>query len=546
MLAMLPVAVAAEKMETMAYVVDRAGFAELRSEWRWDASPPRDLAWFKDGGVDPDPNEAFVAPVRLEKKPNGSRFFGDGDTMWLLTGTLRQQKILTDERSWAVWNADRSRLVVHGTAREQGTVAVLWQDLQGVMLVATSVELVKVRCRELAAVAWTEEEVRKRGGQVVHAIGLTTRPGQRGDMVMGTEAGEVHLEAEANTNRTGEVVDLRFNCEAAVRHAGGVRTLTVNTSMTIYPGRTIYFEVGGADEPGETYLLGVRSHATCMNGMPRWQWREFEDESIQQKPPEKMPEYFEWTTLPDGVILCRVLVPPTFLSDLSNNNEGDPFAPDDAGPADRVNLRKQVGAMGLSVVESLADVPQCLATDLVFDLTGFMKKQVGLAAPKGGWIYYNYTRCVLVAKLDEETTDLLKALTAVLDGGPSRMVLGTVIEWEGELEPGSTPAGARRLARMGILGRPGQRATTRHGWPMEELKRGGVLTLEPNVGANNRIVDVRVDFIVAGSHAMRLATGLTVANGQPVVVPLGEVGGKKQGVVLECRIIDARGRRVPR
>ena len=148
---------AGEELSTVAYVVDRSGFDDIGSEWHWrDASGGLDVDPFAPDGEDVAPVERFVEPMRLEKKPNGSRFFADGDRMWLLTGTLRQQKILENERSWAVWNEDRERLVVHGAAQEHGSMAILWEDLYREVLAETSVELVKVLCRELGAVAWTE------------------------------------------------------------------------------------------------------------------------------------------------------------------------------------------------------------------------------------------------------------------------------------------------------------------------------------------------------------------------------------------------------
>ena len=62
---------AGQDLSTVAYVVDRAGFDELRSEWHWvDHSALGAIDPFAE---DPAPVERFVAPVPLEKKPNGSR-----------------------------------------------------------------------------------------------------------------------------------------------------------------------------------------------------------------------------------------------------------------------------------------------------------------------------------------------------------------------------------------------------------------------------------------------------------------------------------------
>ena len=92
------------------------------------------------------------------------------------------------------------------------------------------------------------------------------------------------------------------------------------------------------------------------------------------------------------------------------------------------------------------------------------------------------------------------------------------------------------MGRVGAVGRLGQKVTLRHGWPAEELKRGVSLVVEPNLGANNRVVDVRVEVEMAGGPPVKASTGLTMNAGTPVVVPLGEAGGIHRGLVVECRV----------
>lgn len=72
---------------------------------------------------------------------------------------------------------------------------------------------------------------------------------------------------------------------------------------------------------------------------------------------------------------------------------------------------------------------------------------------------------------------------------------------------------------------------------------GGVeLTVEANMGADDRVVDMRLELEVAGGRSMKMETGLTMMVGEPVVVPVGEEGGKKFGIVIEGRVIDGTGK----
>ncbi len=123
------------------------------------------------------------------------------------------------------------------------------------------------------------------------------------------------------------------------------------------------------------------------------------------------------------------------------------------------------------------------------------------------------------------------------------MVRGTVslIEWEGELVPGKIPAGARRLERVGIVGLSGQVTRVRSGGPDEELKDGMLLEWEPMVGDGYQLIDARLNVEAAGKRKVRMTTALTLGRGEPVVIPVGEEGGRKLGVLLECQAIDGAG-----
>jgi hypothetical protein len=529
--------VAGEEMSTVAYVVDRVGFEELGNEWHWRDGDNRNPF-----AEDTEPEEKFAEPTRLEHKPNGSRFFADGDRMWLMTGTLRQQKILTNERSWAVWNEDRNRLVVHGTRREHGWIAILWSDLNHVTLVETSVELVKVRCRELDGVAWTAEEVRKRGGEMLHEVSITTRPGQKGLGQIATGVGKAELDAEAVLGEEMWAVVLGLTYRADVSLPGGVRPLAATTRLKLYEGQRMYVEVGGAEDAEETCLLGVRVSAQFLDRTPRRQWREFEDVAVKEDSYAPSTENWHEVQLDNGKVFVRANVDRTFLAGQLDDDD-DPFAPDmdpfapDGGGGGSGSPEK------VRPVEVLPDVPVCRKTDTLLDISELVE-DCGIRVPEGTWIYFNKTRSTVMAVMTPADADLLDALIhgrVICYSSWMLQLTASLIEWEGEFVPGTIPAGARRLERVGIVGLAGQEATARLGEPGEKLKHGMSLEWEPMAGNGYRLIDALLRLQAAGERKVRMVTGLTLGRGEPMVLPVGEEGGKKLGVVLECQVVDNVG-----
>lgn len=105
-------------------------------------------------------------------------------------------------------------------------------------------------------------------------------------------------------------------------------------------------------------------------------------------------------------------------------------------------------------------------------------------------------------------------------------VSGSLIEWEGaELGSGKIPVGARRLNKMGMIARPGQRTVRLHGMLGEDghtLREGLRLEVEPNVGANDYISDMRVFLECRGAVGVSLGTGFTWGRGSPSCCDLVE------------------------
>ena len=55
------------------------------------------------------------------------------------------------------------------------------------------------------------------------------------------------------------------------------------------------------------------------------------------------------------------------------------------------------------------------------------------------------------------------------------------------------------------------------------------LEVEPNVGANDYIIDMRVFLECRGAVGVSLGTGFSVGSGKPIVLRLGRAKGKNPG-----------------
>ncbi|MFP6865364.1 MAG: hypothetical protein VCA35_05435 [Roseibacillus sp.] len=61
------------------------------------------------------------------------------------------------------------------------------------------------------------------------------------------------------------------------------------------------------------------------------------------------------------------------------------------------------------------------------------------------------------------------------------------------------------------------------------LREGLRLEVEPDVGANDYIIDMRVFLECRGAVGVSLGTGFSVGSGKPIVLRLGRAKGKNPG-----------------
>lgn len=516
LLAVMPAGVAVgEELVTVAYVMDRESYQEIASGELMTGWKRRDPFAEKKS-----PAEKAPKAVALAKPPGETRFLQEGNPMWSLTGHLREENVLKNQGSWAVWNESTLRLVVHGSVWEHGLVTGQLRDLGQPMRIVTTVRLLKVPCRELGVVVWSVEEVEKRGGEELSSMAIMSLPGQKASKTVPSGGEEVGLTTEVSVSRDDRLVDVRFEFFAPVAHPGGVRKVELTTNVTVRAGRELCIEVGGADDANKSHVVGVLAVPEFADGTAVMKWREGEDENAEKSVAGIRKGRRMRLLQDDGLILSRFQLPPPF---------GGGIGGEDIHPLEpRVKPPAELGWDQTETVQDMASVLQ----------------KNGVLVPEGGWAVLRQDSSTLWAKLDAVNTDRLEDLVDQISAPSPRLlrVTASVIEWDGEFESGKIPAGARRLARVGSMVRPGRKGVMRHEWPGGEGNRGISFVFEPQIGADDSVIEMPVELEMTGARPVRLVTELLLTNGRPLLVPVRGTGGTMIGVVFEVRMIDAAGR----
>lgn len=499
-------------------------------------------------GAEPDPfGDAELElgaknpPKRLSKPPRACRFFREGDELWEATTMLLDAKLLGPGGSWAVINDTTGRLVVSGVKSEHDRIAAfLDQCRYQPVSIASQVRLLKVRGRELRGVEWTEELVGQRMVEQLHEIALRARPGQKGHAILDTEKAKVVFDLEPNVGANDDVIDQRIFYRAEIKGKEPT-TISITTGLTLWSDDTFYLEIGSRGDTEHTILLELKSRLQFLDGTPRSQGRDFEDPRDTPPPRGKhADEEHSELVYEDGLAVRKWMMQPTFLEDIVDGGDGaepDPFRGEGEASKDPP-LHEAPPEIVLP--EGIAGVTE---TDIVHDV-GELIQQVGVDIPKGGWAVYVPRTSFLVVKLDAQNHDLMEQLFAV--GGlvylPSRVrVTVSLIEWDGaEIVPGKIPARVRRLKKMAMVARPGQKAVLIHGAEGDEalsIREGLRMEIEPNIGANDHIVDLRLFIESRGTSEAMMSTGLTLENGLLKVLRFGRSNGKSFGAVIEASVL---------
>ena len=164
--------------------------------------------------------------------------------------------------------------------------------------------------------------------------------------------------------------------------------------------------------------------------------------------------------------------------------------------------------------------------------------------PGGSWAILNNTTGRVVMSGGKAEHDRLGTLIQIQDEGPILLSTEasllkvrcremTGVDWEEKLVKERQVA---KLHEIGVIARPGQKATT-------ELKRDGTvvnLRVEPNVGADHAIIDLRMSYKAKFSGSedpfeVDVSTGLTSYSEIPTYLEVGSRSDPEHILLLEVK-----------
>jgi len=229
-----------------------------------------------------------------------------------------------------------------------------------------------------------------------------------------------------------------------------------------------------------------------------------------------------------GTSFREFLVPPTFLSFLSNTgNDGeavdDPFAPDAGGDAER-KARRWPRYDG-----NAPELKRWRAADLI-DMRKLLMEN-GFEFRDEDFAVFSRPASKVLAKLSPLQMELLDGIIGIGPPELPRQIRVTLEQWEGG-EAGEA-SGDRLVGTLGSTAVPGQTAGM-------SLGTHHSLEIEAQIDANDELVEIRSSLFSGRGKKKRpiFRTALTLDNDQSVVIQESRIDGKRRAWVIKARIVD--------
>ena len=511
--------------------------------WYWflGSEDQEDLDPFGADETEWDPAKRLAAgpPVK-------SRFLRAGDELWDLADLARKVGLLQGEKSWMIYNATTQRLVLHGSRSEHNRMEVLHRGFakRQPRSVQVDAKLLEVRCPELGGVVWDAKALANRAAKTHFSITTVSSPGRAAttELTVGGHTG--FLETTAMIDAHSHYIDIAIAFEFTPGFQSGLQPIALGSGVILLDGHPFYLEIGSDRDPQRTLLLELTCEAQFVDGTPLRRAREFENPRHQPVRLLGRPS-LEGVIheLGDGLAIGMWQCPGSFLPSLVPDEEvGD----EGTNPFQFGEDRSDRIMRGLPLVDP---PPELVAGDALQDV-GKLMTDFGITSPAEGWILYRPSTHTLYAKLSRDDLDLVQRLCDEVGIDYPRMVRValSVFEWEGPLpEPGQIPRGAKRLARLGALGLPGQSVRTVLGRREEEdvhaLTEGLLLEVASQAGAGRQEIDLKLAFEKKGNLTLSLLTGAVVLDGRPVIRALGSDGKRQLALLVEAVFVTEEGRR---
>lgn len=457
----------------------------------------------------------------LGEAPFESRFFEGVGSFW---GCSKEMGALLGVEEWvgtAVIDEKGGRMIVRARARDHHEIAEIFEDGLGAQI-GTEVSLYRVAGVSLKRDLRRVEEIRKEGELLVemsclHLPGVAFEArSDDGGFVM---KGEMQWDADL------ESVESRLEWRSEIAGA----ECELKTALVTKRGIPFSIELGSLDGDG-TLVAVLKQERILFDGGSFDEWILKEDGGAFLREERLAVSDFDEEVLFKGEEVRKYRVPPTLIEfisvsergGISASGEDDPFA---VVPDSDLKIRK-VDLLYEGSHRELAWMPR----HRLYDLKDLFRKN-GVNLLEEDFAVFSERRSMLFVKTSKLSHELVEGIVRSGIPDPPRMVSldFALVERVGGQD--SELGDSLVKEKVGVILLPGQLGKVK-------LGEGLLVESEAQIDGDSQLVDARVT-LARGGDLTKAAfkTGLVLKVGVPVVVQIGQVGGKKEAWVVTAELV---------
>ena len=511
------------------------------------------------GDAQPDPFywELPIAYHHLNDDPSGgkrpdkfpkaeaakfpSRFLKKEHQLWEITRDLKAMKYLDSKNSWAILNTTTRRLVIHTSFQDHIRLRDLTTSLLPLRECQQTIEFFTAKSDDLRHTSWTEKLLTTRNAKSLGQVTLIGRPGIKTSLKVGGDTlKSVEIESEMHTHlvydELNRVIESRLNIKAAIQLGENTHTFHSVSGHSSFQDQPQYHELGRIIGQNETLVIKITSSFLFIDGTPARHDRLEENPRKRTTPPQPNADLFRMKN-EDGSVYSMTRLPVDFLQLFTirdqDEDEDDPFGED-------LDENENDPTSKLPMIHLDSEKFYGHPLDRIYDVhTCFSDR--GVKFRKADWAYYNRDTSMLWVRLPPEQQELIGALLESTGPDHLRHLKLSLTRIESTQKPtlelldqnSFTPKILNRVvhhSRPGALGSLDQTLG----------KLTHEFTCEPNIGANPRIIEARLDFLTTENEKITFdyTSGLVLYSNQSKIIPLKKENGKWQSLIIEGKVIE--------